>query len=705
MDEIKVSVIIPVYNVENYIEECITSVINQTLRDIEIICVNDGSTDGSTAIMEEFHKKDSRIRIINQDNAGLSVARNTGIENAVGEYIYFLDSDDFINSDTLEVLYGEAKKYDLDNIYFDGDAIYENEELEITQKSYKTYYKRPAVYQEVVPGTELFTNMELVGQFRPSACLQMPRRALLMEHNLRFYPGILHEDNLFSVQVVLLSKKVKHIPKSFFNRRVRESSIMTGRQEFRKAYGYYVSVMEFMKFAQLHGFEGERLWQAIIHRLCNMQSNGAKAICTLTLEEIDKMILEIPEEQQLTFSVMMKKLVEYKQTAEEKRQLMKEQYEEKLNKLSTSSEYRLGKAILCIPKKVRRFGRSAFGKGILCTLYGVKRKICREKKDLSPAKICVSIIIPVYNGERYLKECLNSLLAQTLQSIEIICVNDGSTDSTPELLEQYAKKDVRIRVLHQEKQGAGPARNYGMSVAKGEYLLFLDADDTFHSKLCELAYYKCKYDMADMVVFGASRMDMQTGERTKMTWVLREELLPEKGVFSAKDTNEKIFQIVSGCPWSKMFKRSFVEKNHLQWQNLRNANDVFFVRSALTTAKRITSLKRDFVLYRYNDGANTQSTKAAAPIEFYKAFKALKEDLKARGLFDKVERSYVNMVLAESLFNLRTAGTDEAKRIVYDTLIKEAFPFYELDKYDASYFYNHREYEQYQAIVNGTYTL
>ena len=98
---VKVSVVIPIYNVEEYIEECLCSVLNQTLKDIEIVCVNDGTKDNSMSIVEKYKGQDDRIVIVNKENGGLSSARNAGIEQAEGEYIYFLDSDDFIAENTL----------------------------------------------------------------------------------------------------------------------------------------------------------------------------------------------------------------------------------------------------------------------------------------------------------------------------------------------------------------------------------------------------------------------------------------------------------------------------------------------------------------------------------------------------------------------------------------------------------------------------
>ena len=120
-----VSVIIPIYNTGKYLKQCMDSIINQSLKGIEIICVNDGSTDNSLDILKEY----SNIKIINQKNQGLSIARNTGLKYANGEYIYFCDSDDFLQLDALENLYLFAKHNNLDVLYFDGIAFFESEEL------------------------------------------------------------------------------------------------------------------------------------------------------------------------------------------------------------------------------------------------------------------------------------------------------------------------------------------------------------------------------------------------------------------------------------------------------------------------------------------------------------------------------------------------------------------------------------------------
>ena len=111
---IKVSVIVPVYNTQDYLNECIDSVLNQSLADFELICIDDGSTDASLEILKDYEKKDNRIQVFSQKNSGLAASRNAGLNVAQGEYVLFLDSDDYLKSDTLEKLYNQAIENNLD---------------------------------------------------------------------------------------------------------------------------------------------------------------------------------------------------------------------------------------------------------------------------------------------------------------------------------------------------------------------------------------------------------------------------------------------------------------------------------------------------------------------------------------------------------------------------------------------------------------
>lgn len=244
----KVSIIIPVYNVEKYLAGCLESVINQTLKEIEIVCVDDGSPDNSIDILLEYASKYSNIKIIQQKNGGLSSARNTGIKCATGEYLHFLDSDDTVKINTYEELYKMASENGLDMLFFDAEAIYETEELAKKYPWYKTGYTSKNSNDNVMSGRDFYINRVISGTFRASACLYLLSSALIKQEKISFQEGVVHEDNLFTNCCVLLSNRISHVSIPFLNRLVREGSISIRKTEFRHAYGYFAAFLGLYHF-------------------------------------------------------------------------------------------------------------------------------------------------------------------------------------------------------------------------------------------------------------------------------------------------------------------------------------------------------------------------------------------------------------------------------------------------------------------------
>lgn len=286
----KVSVIIPVYNVEKYLEECLDSICGQTLKEISIICVNDGSTDGSLNILKKYANVDSRILLLSQENGGLSAARNTGIQFTKSEYIYFCDSDDKLELTALEELYNKSEADNLDMLYFDAKAFFENAEVENKFSSYKTYYKRKYTYEGVFIGKELFSQFLKNGDYLAAACLNFIQREFLLNNKLFFEPGILHEDNLWSFKCALTAGRVGYLPKVFFYRRVRANSIVTQEISFAHVYGYFISAIkgiEFLKNVTLSDDE-----HAHISNLIADWINNAKRLY-VKLNNYDKDIYKI----------------------------------------------------------------------------------------------------------------------------------------------------------------------------------------------------------------------------------------------------------------------------------------------------------------------------------------------------------------------------------------------------------------------------
>ncbi|SKB65924.1 Glycosyltransferase involved in cell wall bisynthesis [Lachnospiraceae bacterium] len=220
-----ISVIIPVYNVRTYLEECLDSVIGQSFENFEIVCVNDGSTDGSDIILKKYASMDSRIRVVDQKNQGLSVARNTGIDNALGEYICFVDSDDMLEKDALERLWRYVRENKGIEIigYETGDLVYESNDLDKKDSYYDVINSYPGIQR----GRELFTELIENNEFVESAWLILANKAWLNKERIRFVEGALFEDSAFALECYFKSNKMMHVSEKIYRYRVRRNSIMT----------------------------------------------------------------------------------------------------------------------------------------------------------------------------------------------------------------------------------------------------------------------------------------------------------------------------------------------------------------------------------------------------------------------------------------------------------------------------------------------
>jgi len=210
------SIIIPVYNVESYLCECLDSVLSQTYTDYEVICINDGSTDGSRSILETYTQQHTKIKIIHQHNQGLSASRNRGIREAIGDYIFFLDSDDWIEPDALMILAEKENGEDL--VCFNGRRYFENGTTEIPDKGINEFG---------LSGWEYYNKYSVVNRKFDFVCtvLRIYRKDFLLEHSLYFEEGIFHEDNLFTPIACYYANKVLIVSDVLYVYRIRSGSI------------------------------------------------------------------------------------------------------------------------------------------------------------------------------------------------------------------------------------------------------------------------------------------------------------------------------------------------------------------------------------------------------------------------------------------------------------------------------------------------
>lgn len=233
-----ISIVIPVYNVEKYIGECLDSVIHQDFKDIEMICVDDGTKDRSAEICETYAEKDSRITVVHRFNGGLSRARNTGADFADGVYLYFLDSDDMLNEGALSIMYREMSENSLDALFFDAKTIFELETPDKYETKFKNQYADRMDSTDVVDGKFLFRKMIDSGAYRSPVQLSAVSKNFYDSTGLRCFPDILHEDNLYTFEVLIYAKRAKYIAEKLYVRRIREDSIMTSEKSFKNFYGF-----------------------------------------------------------------------------------------------------------------------------------------------------------------------------------------------------------------------------------------------------------------------------------------------------------------------------------------------------------------------------------------------------------------------------------------------------------------------------------
>ncbi len=227
-----IGVIIPVYNSEKWLRACLDSVVDQTVQFSEIIIVNDGSTDKSGVIAEEYSSKYDRVKLINQDNFGAGKARNVGMDCIRTDYYLFLDSDDYLNERTVETLKGIVSETPLDVVYFNGKSFLDEG---ADEKLYKDdCRRRNSLTQNIVTGRELFAQSYPTSYF-PSPCFNLVNREYVNRWKIRFYEDrSFFEDNSFAFFVMDRANKVKYIPDVFYMRRYREGSTMTSAMCVRK---------------------------------------------------------------------------------------------------------------------------------------------------------------------------------------------------------------------------------------------------------------------------------------------------------------------------------------------------------------------------------------------------------------------------------------------------------------------------------------
>ena len=408
-----ISIVVPIYNVENYLRQCLDSISEQTYKNFECILINDGSTDNSKQIAEEY-LTDSRFKLINQSNKGLSGARNTGISHIREEstFVAFVDSDDYIYPDFLETLI-EHIEDDVDII--EGMIEYFHDEIKVDNVCHN-FEKKILISKDDKLG-ELALN-----ELRVSVFPKLFRKSLLTED---FFPeGWIFEDLAVVPELVSHSGKWIKLPKVIYGYRIRPNSITTKK------------------------FSEEKLDVFKIFGKYDLFFKDESDVTKLLVEKIKYLHLNYHD-------------IEFVPENNQYKQLYKQEKQKLLSKIA---DY--------------------------------------ESKTL------ISIIVPIYNVENYLRQCLDSIMNQTYQNFECLLINDGSPDNSADICREYVSKDSRFRYFEKENGGVSSARNLGIEHSKGEYITFIDSDDWVESDYVEILYDELIKENADIAVSTYKRFEM-----------------------------------------------------------------------------------------------------------------------------------------------------------------------------------------------------
>lgn len=408
----KVSVLLPIYNVEEYLERCLDSVLNQTLTDIEIICVNDGSTDNSLEILKKYEKEDSRVKVVNKKNGGLPSARNAGLDVATGQYVGFVDSDDYIQPNMFEKLYKTAEEEKSD-VVICGANIFP-EEPHASQWLYNCLspsYKK----MDKIDGASLFFDVSMT----PFLWRVLIKKDLIDDNNLRLQEDVmLGEDKAFQCKVYPLAKSITVIPDKLYN------------------YCWYR--------------EGSLMNQTVYGHLEKKVSGHV-----YLLEDISKTIegLENKEEMEVSFLEWGISFV----------------YDDLIS-ISTEKQVALSKVLLKVLKRCHYSKYKCRFPEWKREQTEYFKKMSKEEEVIPR----LSVVVPVDVEAEYVKDMLKRVCSQSLERIEIILVNNGTKDEFYSTLHKALFEDSRICLLNMAHKSYADALNKGVELAKGEYIAFID---------------------------------------------------------------------------------------------------------------------------------------------------------------------------------------------------------------------------------------
>lgn len=318
----------------------------------------------------------------------------------------------------------------------------------------------------------------------------------------------------------------------------------------------------------------------------------------------------------------------------------------------------------------------------------------------------ISIIMPVYNTEEFLPETIRNLQAQTFADFEVVCVDDGSTDRSVEILTETAESDPRFRILQQTNAGAGAARNYGFAASKGDYAIFLDSDDMFSPQLLEKLHEVIVAENADIAACNFSKLwpdgRVTQHEGVHVRWI------PEGlTVFNYRDTPDYIMRVINPTPWNKLYRSAFIREKGLKYEEITSTNDITFAAVSVAAAERVTFTKESLVCYRVGHAGTISSTKSKRLNNVAIAINSAVRQAKQLPYADEINNSIISFVVDNFIVSLSGHIKDFSDPIAaaYYQLVHETFNQEELAHIDERTIHNPKQFREFCTVKKHDYAV
>lgn len=553
---IAVSVIIPIFNNAEHLSECLDSVIKQSVKNIEIICINDGSTDNTTVILSTYQKKDKRIKIINQKNLGAGIARNNGLKIAQGKYIFFIDGDDILpNKDSLKKLLAAAEKY---KVSIAGGSQHKF----LPDGTIKTKFEEP--------DTKLvFTKSGFINyrdyQYDFGYQRFIYRKDLLDRYDIKFPTYRRFQDPPFFVSAMQRAVKFYAIKDCVYLYRSNYKTINWTAQKFLEA---LEGMNDLLVLSNRENFDK-------LHLLT------LKRIKSMDLDKLDKCTPEV--------LAAIKKITENINQKVIENSSGKFRFGYITSLLRKACKFESVKNWVLSDRKIFKYIISDYARQ-----YCWKQKIQFNYKDNAeefkhkeaaqhaiPIKIAnienckLSIIIPCFNVEDTIQRTIDSIISQKFEDYEVILVEDRSTnDRTFEKCLKIAEQNPKISLYRNpHNSGLGASRNLGLQYAKGSYISFIDSDDWYDTNALAIFDQKTnETPEAEVIAFSFSLYDC-----TKKKFAIADRAIPNEKTSGI----EALEYFITGKYrlWqagTKIYKKSFLAEN-----NIKNSENILYEDSEL----------------------------------------------------------------------------------------------------------------------------